>query len=391
MADRVHFATNNDTPSGFNGFSILINDNGEVWNQEYEDIGGQPATESGDYSPNYQMVHETPNSILVGNGTDMVGPFTFREAITIFWRVKSWRVTSFSASSSCSMTQAWYTGSPGLVEKTISSSTGGAATHSPHVSSIYYQPSLPTSEREIILNRIVLGDYSHNTSTGVGFAEWIYDRGDPGYEPYSVGNMSCGSGASATFGFGTSPIVAVKKDKIRIEDFDYYFKFEVGVFGGSSTWFGNYDGGRGDGYGQTASSSLGLVKPAGRSYLWYPYMNGGSGNPDYGKWLDYSNSISDSPTYYYEYGDSGTLSISPISGTMTMTVPESKRILTVPLYGFTTLEDIAKSHSLGAVSNATTSASSLSVAPFEYWPYANSENKPVWDKDTGLRTANPND
>ena len=351
-----HIISQNSLFSGF----IKYSSRGEVWNGNV--IQTQMTSESIIFSPqniytyNYPLLKpasQYPDSILVGPGTNYVGPFSIEEAAEIVWRVKKWKV-NFNPTSQ--YVRLELEGPPWeWVEAESSQPPAGPAEY--YQMGINDNPRQYTSEKQFFMEK---KGYVVQTSIG-----------EP---PEYTSNLS----------------LQVFHDVVSLIDdpSKYYIKMNFSVNVGSRVEYGLYGNprtGKGLSFGLERPLGFTIVKesicqehpPEGRySRNFAPWSDG----LDLGwfKWESYDQYNNRSACYSRQEASTTT-------SQMQFTLPNGRSIQ-IPLYGSTST---FRSEEEYDQSLTTPTIGSLSIEPLEYWPYDDGNGNPIWDTQTGAMLRDP--
>jgi hypothetical protein len=389
--------------SCFSGFPHPVPYNGEVWDGTFEDLGG--ANDPGDdfvldpggYIPNYQPKKNNPDSILVGPGTNFVGPFTIQEAVAIFWRTKKWSIAANGQASESFFPTVYRddSGPPNFTPREWSPFPDpcNGITSSASVGSLnagettFYNPGSNTAQKEseiISKEKIV----SHNGKSAVGDTSDCF--GFYGYAAHANFGVRFSTPSYQLFtNLGGSRVYGPFFNMVMVQGTqDYYIKFDFSVVAYTSNdwpgpayryWIG---------YGNKRVS-LSLEKPAGfvsTNYTRAPWSYSR-------EWKDFPQSGDN-----FVYPDSleqalHTASSSGVQAILNFTVPSSNRILQVPIYGYSNSWTYGGNYTSGNLviytSTSTASIESVDIGPLEYWEYDDGNGNPIYDKDTGEMLRDP--
>jgi len=409
--------------SCFSGFPHPVSYNGEVWDGTFEDLGGAIdtfedigglsnswQTEAGGYIPNYKPKKNNPDSILVGPGTNFVGPFTIQEAVAIFWRTKKWSIAANGqASESFFLTEYRDDSGPpnftpreyGPFPNPCNGITSSASVGSLNAGeTTFYNPgwgSYTTAgkESEIISKeklassngKSAVGDtsdcfgffgYAAQANFGVGFST-------PSYQLFR--NL----GGSREYGPFFNMVVVQGTQ-------DYYIKFDFIVEAFTSNDWPGPAYRYWDGY-SSKRVRLSLEKPAGAVFTTRRQVYS-TQYPSLWNWV-YRRDWKDFPQSgdNFAFPDAleqglDTASSSGVQAILNFTVPSSNRILQVPIYGYYYswtygYNNYTSGNQVIYTSTSSASIESVDIGPLEYWEYDDGNGNPIYDKDTGEMLRDP--
>jgi hypothetical protein len=359
--------------------------------------------------PNKKMKKNDPESILVGDGTDYVGPFTLQEAADICWRVKNWKTTGFDAQGSTVIRWGYESGgfsAGGREEEQENGRVGG-----------------DTEEKDIILGSSArglakiknlypnLGAISeiaaYTTACSLRYVDedgtWIYVpsfSGELGYRIYgqcdcdddfgypyfsSIPNPCQGEDIGAYFDYSfdfNRPVVSLKNDPSK-----YYIAFSC--FAGSASYADLVHGAYGGLMSYSYSTDWKEISLISKKPLGGILINGslttfeGSASSRGGS----SSATGYSQNEYF----SANYSITPVQRTINLKMPgQHGRLIPVKMYGY--LRTSSKTQETeGSISAPACSVldSPLTLEPDKYWEYDDGNGNPIWDKDTGDMLRDP--
>lgn len=401
MSDNVWFATvnkddgtaaeNKEVTSGFNGFPfgvVKAKAWGEVWAFSELDESGNPFSDprkivsgwNDGYFDDATFVQGEDKGPIVGSGTSWIGPFTREEVVLLYWRAKSWEVSaplSFSADAKFLSGQIgdpigdpsgdWITWDDATVEGTANPSTTEAS-------------DISATEKDLCMvfvasDQKIFENYLHSEKvltpiTGANGAYVAYSSTDP---DNAWGWALRGFAATSRFtenmayAFQVAEIWDTGTD-LPSADAQRYYVFvpgtiltmsSIGSIAGNAAWgdrsksiLVGFDSAYGTWGGATyASPTYEWVLPGSTAY-----MEGGT-FLDQDEWTIYGVSVK----FQLPGRD------------VSISAQASSR-----LYGSATysgiLDDLHASCSIDG---------DITVKPYRYWPYENSQGQPVWDTETG--------
>jgi hypothetical protein len=343
-----HIISQNSLFSGF----IKYSSRGEVWNGNV--IQTQMTSEyfrswSGNiYTYNYPLLKpasQYPDSILVGPGTNYVGPFSIEEAAEIVWRVKKWKV-NFNPTSRYVRLEYDYDGSRWVEAES-------------------FQPSLAPVE----YRQRGIGD---NAQQYTSEKQFFMEKKGYVVETRYPNNLS----------------LQVFHDVVSLIDdpSKYYIKMDFSVSVPSSVESNDGQLGKRLGFGLERPLGFTIVEesscPDNPTYSRYfaPWSDG----LDLG-WHKWNGGYYDIPCYDQFAGSTTT-------SQMQFTLPNGRSIQ-IPLYG--SISTSLATFSVYAIGSeydqflTTPTIGSLSIEPLEYWPYDDGNGNPIWDTQTGAMLRDP--
>jgi hypothetical protein len=356
-----HIISQNSLFSGF----IKYSSRGEVWNGNV--IQTQMTSEyfrswSGNiYTYNYPLLKpasQYPDSILVGPGTNYVGPFSIEEAAEIVWRVKKWKV-NFNPTSQYVRLE-W----DGEMGEWVEAES--------------FQPSLAPVE----YRQRGIGDNPYwGTNQYTSEKQFFMEK-----KGYVVQTSFSGS----VYEYPNRLSLQVFHDVVSLIDdpSKYYIKMDLQVSVQSTV--NSQDGSASKGLG------FGLGRPLGFTIV---EESSCPDNPTYSRYFAPWSDGLDLGWYKWNSADYSGNSCDTMYGGLTttsqmqFTLPNGRSIQ-IPLYGsISTYRYHPFSPDRIRVQYdqflTTPTIGSLSIEPLEYWPYDDGNGNPIWDTQTGAMLRDP--
>jgi hypothetical protein len=356
-----HIISQNSLFSGF----IKYSSRGEVWNGNV--IQTQMTSESIIFSPqniytyNYPLLKpasQYPDSILVGPGTNYVGPFSIEEAAEIVWRVKKWKV-NFNPTSRNVRLEYDYDGSRWVEAESVQPPTAPAEYSQIGINDYPYATRQYTSEKQFFMEK---KGYVVRTSINQ-------------YPEYQQNDLS----------------LQVFHDVVSLIDdpSKYYIKMDFSVNVGSAVdvpvpHHGDARVSKGLGFRLERPLGFTIVKES----ICQEHLTDGRYSRNFEPWSD---GLVDLGWFKWgEYARPGSAcysqqEASTTTSQMQFTLPNGRSIQ-IPLYG-----KIWTSRWVEGFDQflTTPTIGSLSIEPLEYWPYDDGNGNPIWDTQTGAMLRDP--